>query len=108
MIGIDTNVLVRHVVCDDAEQTDAAGRLAESQCTAESPGIVPLVVLCELVWVLVRGYRYRRAEVAGVVRKLLAAQDLHVACAKGADVTWTFDRKTSGSGLFRQVGEAAR
>ena len=134
MIGLDTNVLVRYVVRDDPGQTAAATRLMESECTAESPGIVTLVVLCELVWVLERGYRYHRREVAGVVRKMLAAEELRVersdlawralngfedgkagfadyviglgAREEGAVVTWTFDRKTAGSGLFRVIGKA--
>ena len=51
MIGVDTNVLVRYIVQDDPEQTDAAVRLIEDQCTAQSPGYVSVPVLMELVWV---------------------------------------------------------
>ena len=132
MIGLDTNVLVRYVVRDDEAQTAEATELIESGCTPDCPGIVPLVVLCELVRVLERGYRYRRGEVAGVVRKLLAAEEIRteradlawqalngfedgkagfadlviglVARAEGAEVTWTFDRTAAESGLFRLLG----
>ena len=37
-----------------------------------------LVVLCELVWVLERGYRYSRIQIAALVRGLLAADDLSI------------------------------
>lgn len=54
MIGLDTNALVRYVVRDDAQQTAAATRLIESSCKTNDPGLIALVVLCELVWVLDR------------------------------------------------------
>ena len=132
MIGLDTNVLARYVVRDDPGQTAAATRLIESECTADSPGVVTLVVLCELGWVLERGYRYSRAEVAGVLRSLLGAQEVRVErsdlawqalngyedgsagfadfviglCGRqeGAEFTWTFDRKAAGTGLFTVIG----
>lgn len=136
MIGLDTNVLVRYVVRDDAGQAAAATRLIESECTADEPGVVTLVVLCELVWVLERGYRYSRAEIAGVLRGLLGAQEVRVEradlawqalngyadgsagfadfviglCAReeGAETTWTFDRSAAGTGLFRLIGGGAK
>ncbi len=36
-----------------------------------------LIVLCELVWVL-RGYGYDRAAKAGVLRKILVADELRI------------------------------
>ncbi|MBI1785457.1 type II toxin-antitoxin system VapC family toxin, partial [Candidatus Sumerlaeota bacterium] len=84
MIALDTNILVRYIVRDDLRQTAAATRLIESECSADSPGIVTLIVLCELVWVLDRGYHYRRDEIAGVLRRILAAEDLAVERAEFA------------------------
>ena len=54
MIGLDTNVLVRYIVRDDDEQAEAATRLIESKCTADNPGLVSSIVMCELAWVLTR------------------------------------------------------
>ena len=129
MIGLDTNVLVRYVVRDDAPQTAAATRLIESRCKTADPGLVTLVVLCELVWVLDRGYGYERAAIAGVLRRILSAGDLQVEHSDLAwqalnlydrekadfadyviglgnremngEVTYTFDRRTTGNALFR-------
>ena len=128
MIGLDTNVLVRHIVQDSKEEARIASRVIASRCTADDPGIVSLVVLCELVWVLDRGYGYDRATIAGVLRQLLSLEDLHVERSElawqalnfyeegkadfpdyviglshrnqGARVTCSFDRRTSGCELF--------
>ena len=40
MIGLDTGVLVRYIVRDEAKQSAAATRLIESRCTADNPGLV--------------------------------------------------------------------
>jgi len=131
VIALDTNVLVRYVVGDEPRQAAAARRLIESSCSVESPGVVSLVVLCELVWVLRQGYGCERSEVALVLRRLLAAQELaperselawqalnlyeegtadfsdYVIGLCGRDekaaVTVTFDRRAAASPLFRLV-----
>ena len=64
MIGLDTNVLVRYVTQDDAEQARLAGRLLEHTLNPRNPGFVANIVLCELVWVLESGYGYAREPVA--------------------------------------------
>ena len=53
MIAIDTDVLVRYLVCDDQQQAEAARTLLES-LTAERPGFVCREVTVELAWVLER------------------------------------------------------
>lgn len=131
MIGLDTNVLARYIVRDDVRQTAAATRLIETACTSNDPGHVALIVLCELVWVLGRGYGYARLAIAGVIRLILAADDLRVehselawqalnlyehGKADFADyviglgnreqsvvTTYTFDRHASDRNLFKMV-----
>ena len=76
MIGLDTNVLVRFLVGDDAEQSRAARRLIESRCTAESPCWINRIVLCELVWVLEGAYGYDREAIAEVLEHLLHTAEL--------------------------------
>lgn len=78
MIGLDTNVLVRYIVQDDAQQGARAANLIEARCTAEEPGRVDAIVMCELVWVLEGGYRYSREVVAAVLRQLLGTAELSV------------------------------
>ena len=47
MIGLDTNVLVRYIMQDDARQSPQATRLVES-LSVGAPGFVPLVSVVEL------------------------------------------------------------
>lgn len=83
MIGLDTNVLVRYIVQDDPAQSKLATKFIEQQCTSESPGRVNIVVLCELTWVLTRGYGYDRPTVARVLRGILTSPELCVAEGEG-------------------------
>lgn len=78
MIGLDTNVLVRYIVQDDPEQARLATDALETQCTSKSPGRINAIVLCELVWVLSRGYGYDRQVVSSVIRRILSSPELSV------------------------------
>lgn len=77
MIGLDTNVLVRYITRDDRVQAARADRLMDS-LSADSPAFVNRIVLCELVWVLGRGYRYERPAIAGVIETILSSEALVV------------------------------
>ena len=83
MIGLDTNVLVRYLVRDDAKQAEAARALLES-LTVERPGFVCREVIVELVWVLERPYRCSRDRITTVLEQLVATDSLVVETA--ADV----------------------
>ncbi len=85
MIGLDTNVLVRYLAQDDRAQAAAASKLIETQCTAEAPGFVGLVVLAEVVWVSESSYGASRAEVAEIVKRILSSSQLTV---QDAEVVW--------------------
>jgi predicted nucleic-acid-binding protein len=62
----DTNILLRAFVIDDPQQSEAAQRLiADAELIA-----VPVIVLCELAWVLSRQYKASRPVIADVIRRL--------------------------------------
>ena len=84
MIGLDTNILVRYLVEDDAKQASKAAHLIETRCTEDSPGFVNRVVLCELVWVLESAYDYPRATVAATLESLLRTAELEIDTAEAA------------------------
>lgn len=75
MIGLDTNVLARYVMQDDARQSPRATRLIDS-LSAEAPGFVPVVTLVELVRVLTGSYGLSRVQVATVLETLLRSKEL--------------------------------
>ena len=77
MIALDTNILVRFLVDDDAEQVQAARTLLES-LTAERPAFICREVMIELVWVLERAYGLPRDRIAAVLEGLIATEGLEV------------------------------
>ena len=131
MIGVDTNVLARYIVQDDPGQADAAVRLIEGRCTAQSPGYVSVPVLMELVWVLTAAYRYEKSIVASVIRQILRTTEFvvderetawsalrefemgtadfadcliaHRNYARGCTQTYTFDRRAARGRRFALV-----
>ena len=111
MRAVDTNVLVRALVQDDAAQ----GRRAQA-CLAAQPVYVPVTVILELEWVLRSRYGFspkaiadameklailenavigEQAAVAAAARKMRQGWDfadaLHHALAAGCDDFATFD-----------------
>lgn len=76
MIALDTNVLVRFLVEDDAVQAAKATALFERAIADGTALFISDVVLCETVWVLISRYGFSRAEVAEVLRRLLEAEHL--------------------------------
>ncbi len=78
MIGLDTNVLVRYITQDHPEQSERADDLLESKCTKESPGLLALLVLCELVWVLRGAYGYKKSAIIKVIEQILVCRELMV------------------------------
>jgi len=72
MRAIDTNVLVRLIVGDDARQTAAAEKFIERGVWASH------LVLAETIWVLASVYEMKPAQLADVVEMLLNHQDLTI------------------------------
>jgi predicted nucleic-acid-binding protein len=77
MIGLDTNVLVRHVTHDDAAQTESVERFLAT-LTRSDPGFVSLATILELVWTLQRTYQFDLESVARYVFGLLASDEIVV------------------------------
>lgn len=77
MKGLDTNVLLRLLVADDAEQVARA----RAWLGAHSPDerfLINRIVLCELVWTLRRGYRFDRDQIAHAIDRILKSYALVV------------------------------
>ena len=75
MIGLDTNVLVRYLTGDGAEQQADASAVLEHLTPAE-PGFVSREVVLELVWVLSHGYGLPRKRIAEILVELLDTSGL--------------------------------
>lgn len=75
MIGLDTNIIVRYIMQDDAAQSAVAGTLIET-LTADAPGFISTVTLVEVVWVLKQSYGLSRSDIAEVIDGLLLSRQL--------------------------------
>ncbi|WP_404402418.1 PIN domain-containing protein [Pelagibacterium halotolerans] len=75
MIGVDTNVLVRLFVLDNAEQAAKAKEFLARR-TVEDPVFVSIVTLMEVMWVLKRGYGYKRDGQLAVLRAFLESANV--------------------------------
>jgi predicted nucleic-acid-binding protein len=131
MIGLDSNVIIRHLVADNGAEAERVRKFLARRCTVEHPGYLNRIVLCEVVWVLKRLYRYDRAVIADVIDRLLHTAELTVEdrglalealeayrrskvdfadClvgltnrAAGCEATATLDRAAAGLPTFRAI-----
>jgi len=129
VIGLDTNVVIRYLVQDDPVQAGVANRIFEEELSASNKGHICPVVLCEIVWVLLRCYKQQKVKIQEVVRTLLLAENIelqhrdavwkalrefelgdadfsdylvaYINQECGASATLTFDRFASQNRLFR-------
>ncbi len=72
IVTLDTHVLVRLATQDDAAQAEKALQVLQNATLIA----VPTPALCELVGVLLRGYRYTPTQVAQAVRTLIHVRNV--------------------------------
>lgn len=77
MIALDTNVLVRFLTRDDPEQSSLVDALIGT-LGADNVAFVSRDVMLELVWVLRKGYGFRRAEIARALQSLMEAEEFEI------------------------------
>ena len=94
MIGLDTNILIRYLAQDDPRQSAAATRLMERTLSAENPGFVAIVTICEIAWVLAECYDADRERIRTVVQGLLETKQIVV---ESPELVWKALRAWRGS-----------
>ena len=98
MIALDTNVLVRFLVEDDAAQTKRARALITRAIEDESGCFVSDVVICEVVWVLTSAYRIPKSEIVRHLGSLLRAR--HFGYRSADRLARALDAFSDGRGDF--------
>ena len=129
MIAIDTNILVRYITQDDKLQSQAAEKLLAKYDGKNQSIFINNIVLCELIWVLERGYKYSKDQITATMRIIfsttefafehhnilwLTLEDYESNKADFADCliaqlnqhyscdqTFTFDKATASNSLFK-------
>jgi len=76
MIGLGTNVVVRHPAQDDPVQSRSATRFIEEHLSPATPGFVSAFVMAEIAWGLGEAYAYDREVIVDVLGRLLATRAL--------------------------------
>ncbi|HVY22592.1 MAG TPA: type II toxin-antitoxin system VapC family toxin [Steroidobacteraceae bacterium] len=76
MPGLDTNVLVRWLVDDDARQSARIRKLFRSTGADDAALFVPVTVSLELEWVLRSRYQFNKMEVIETMVALLETRDM--------------------------------
>ena len=77
MIGLDTNILVRYLTQDDQIQADISCRLINRYINCERAIFLNNIVICELIWVLERGYKYRKDQIITVLNEILSTVEFN-------------------------------
>ncbi len=77
MIGLDTNVLVRYIMQDDARQSPKATALIES-LDSDHPGFITAVSVVELYWVLTSCYDLSGQQFKQAMEVLLRSKQIIV------------------------------
>jgi predicted nucleic-acid-binding protein len=73
-LSVDTSVLVRSAVRDDAKQARAADTILRDSSVIA----VALPCLCEFVWVLRKLYGFQPSDISAAIKALLAATNVEV------------------------------
>ena len=95
MIAIDTNVLLRYLLADEAGQYRRAKKLIESN----RPVLVTDVVLAETVWTLTgKRYGFDKTQICTVIRALIGDQGF---AFEDSQVIWSALKDYEGSKVIR-------
>ncbi|MCL4184440.1 MAG: type II toxin-antitoxin system VapC family toxin [Burkholderiaceae bacterium] len=93
MAALDTNVLVRYLVRDDAAQFASARRLIHA-CIDEGRTLyIPISVSLELEWVLRAGFGFGKDEVIRTLSQLLSSAELTFESEVALELALTLYRK---------------
>jgi predicted nucleic-acid-binding protein len=93
MVAVDTNVLVRLFVNDDAAQANKARALFDAFADEDDSVWIADVVLAELVWALDRSYARPRTDIVTVLRALAGNATVQLECAACiAEATSVYER----------------
>ena len=75
---IDTNLFIRYLTNDDPKLADRVEQLLDDAATGSAQLVTTELVMAESVWVLESSYRLTHAQIAPLIRGILATPGLEV------------------------------
>ena len=78
MVSLDTNVLIRFIVQDDAAQFRLASGLIRQAKASGQRAVVTILVVLECEWVLRSGYQYSKVQILSVLNSLIYNGDVSI------------------------------
>ena len=107
MIAFDTNLLLRLLLNDHAQQARLAEELVQRAVAAGERVLLPDIVMCEMEWVLEAVHGLEKAKILQTLRRLLAADEFEF--ANRAAVSAAIQRYADGKADFSDylIGESA-
>ena len=103
-IAVDANVLVRYLTWDDEAQAIEAATAIEGADAI----VVPTIVLCELVWVLKRAYRYGDPEIIDILRRLIAIHTVEIERPAAAGIAMRARGGDFADGVIQHEADRAK
>lgn len=85
MIGIDTNILIRYLTQDHEQQAKTASDLLSLYNRKKGSIFLNNIVICELIWVLERGYKYSNKQITSTIRHILSIEEFNF---EHANILW--------------------
>ncbi len=75
---VDTNLFIRYLTNDDPAKADRVERLLRDAAAGKVRLVTAEMVIAEIVWVLESSYELKCAEIAPLIRAILATSGLEV------------------------------
>jgi predicted nucleic-acid-binding protein len=75
---VDTNLFIRYLTNDDPKLADRVEQLLDDAATGSAQLVTTELVMAESVWVLESSYRLTHAQIAPLIRGILATPGLEV------------------------------
>lgn len=96
MAALDTNVIVRWLVRDDAAQTARVQTLLDARLRGQQTLFIPIAVLLETEWVLRSRYRFDKASITAALDALLSTTELEFENEPALEqALWQFKQATA-------------
>ncbi|MDO5623662.1 MAG: type II toxin-antitoxin system VapC family toxin [Pseudomonadota bacterium] len=113
MAALDTNILVRYLVRDDARQLALARGLMARAVRAGDTLFVPVTIVIELEWVLRASFGFAKPDILATMAALLSAAELSIESESAVEVALRLYEQGRADfadgvhvGLAWQAGEA--